>query len=281
MYIPTINVNTPVQQQQQQGMYSMNQNSNKAGETPLTPSSNQTTNVNNGSATKERKRKRKNNEQNANLQVPNQLQSAGNQNTDIPNKNFKWDYNNQMQTSANIKKQLQMNNSPGKPYQNQNGQSNPTNQQMYSSSSIHNQQQQQHSQSPSPLHFSSTNNSNNNNYVQQQQQMNYIASSPKHNHHPNLASPVNYISPANFGPMGSQTGNMSMNQMTGGSASIGGLGSDSGSNSNLSYPPNIVNYITNNNVTATACTNPNSMNSIIIKCSKYVQVSIRTSFFFL
>ena len=273
MYIPSNNVNTPVhqQQQQQQQQFSMNQNSNKTGEMPLTPSSNQATNANNGSATKERKRKRKNNEQNANIQLSNQLQqTASNQNADIPSKNFKWDFNNQMQTSSsqNIKKQLQMNNSPGKPYQSQNGQSNASNQQMY--------QQQQHSQSPSPLHFSSTNNSNNNNYVQQQQQqqqqMNYLASSPKHTHHPNLASPVNYISPANFGPMVSQTGNMNMNQMTGGSASIGCLGSDSGSNSNLSYPPNIVNYITTSNVTATTCTNPNSINAIIIKCNKSIQV---------
>lgn len=153
------------------------------------------------------------------------------------------------------------------------------------------QQQQSHSQSPSPLHFNSNpnptpplNNNNNNNN-------NYIASSPKHNHHANLASPVSYLGLSTYvaNNQGPQGGNGGINNQqivaTGGSGSA--LGSDSGSNSNMSYPTsNFVNFIsTNNNVNNNNNTN-NSNNVIVnnsltdkqnstmsIKFSKFVQVS--------
>lgn len=217
-----------------------------------------------------------------------------------------------------------MNNSPAKPFPGQtqqqlaNGQANnqnatnPNNQQPLanmaqytnSTSVLLNQQQQQqslnhHSQSPSPLHFNlanntSTNNSTNTNtvYVQQQQaqQQAYVASSPKHNHHPNLASPVNYMTPVNYVSMPGQTGTMSMNpvqvgqNIVSGGCGGSGLGSDSGSNSNMSYPPNFVNYITTNNVTTATCSNPvanqvnaNSLNALTIKLHKFAQTEITTN----
>ena len=129
-----------------------------------------------------------------------------------------------------------------------------------------------HSQSPSPLHFNSNNN-NNNSQAQQQQQVSYVASSPKHNHHQNLSSPVNYIGSTYV------TGN---NPVSSGS---GGLGSDSGSNSNLSYPANFVSFITTANSVVNATNSTTQSNSITptnlalmtVKSSKSVQTDITTN----
>lgn len=111
-----------------------------------------------------------------------------------------------------------------------------------------------HSQSPSPLHFTNQNS--------------YVASSPKHNHHhQNLVSPVNYLN-SNYNP---GTNNNNNNVNSNNNALIQQhIGSDSGSNSNLSYPPNFVNFITNpagvQQVSVAACSpqhQPQSLNNII------------------
>lgn len=131
------------------------------------------------------------------------------------------------------------------------------------SSAIIVNQQNHNSHSQSPLHFNSAqinsnnNNANNNNnnsafVQQQQQQISYIASSPKHNHHQNLASPVNYMGNNYVSGGGQLVGTSGMiGVSTGGGVGVGGGGSgtgsgggDSGSNSNLSYPANFVNYLT-------------------------------------
>jgi hypothetical protein len=131
------------------------------------------------------------------------------------------------------------------------------------SSAIIVNQQNHNSHSQSPLHFNSaqinsnnnnTNNNNNSAFVQQQQQISYIASSPKHNHHQNLASPVNYMGNNYVSGGGQLVGTSGMiGVSTGGGVGVGGGGGgsgtgsgggDSGSNSNLSYPANFVNYLT-------------------------------------
>lgn len=236
-----------------------------------------------------------------------QFQAINTGNGDVvSNKNFKWDYpstnlNNQpQQVSSNIKKQL-VNSSPGKPFASQQHVSafNQTNTNNPNSNNILNNQgqlpnialnsntsaviQQQHnhnSHSQSPLHFNSVqinsnNNSNNNNlYVQQQQQqqLNYMASSPKHNHHQNLASPVNYLG-AGYNT-GAAVVNSGVNLSGGsGTGSGGGLGSDSGSNSNQMYPQNFVNvnFLTSNS------NPPTSMPVMTIKSTKSVQTEITTN----
>lgn len=151
-----------------------------------------------------------------------------------------------------------------------------------SNTSVLNQQQNHHSQSPSPLHFNSSNNASG---AQQQQQINYVASSPKHNHHQNLASPVNYMtnyvaSSGGGGVNVCSVGGGGVN--SGGSGSIGALGSDSGSNSNLSYPPNFVSFITTaNSVTTTTVNNstptPTSLAIMTVKSHKCVQTDITTN----
>lgn len=231
--------------------------------------------------------------------------TALNSNGDVnSNKNFKWDYpptslNNQPQqvSTSNIKKQL-VNNSPGKPFATQQhvsafNQTNPnasniinnqgplTNMVLNSNTSAVMQQQHNHnSHSQSPLHFNSVqvnsnnNNSNNNIYVQQQQQMNYLASSPKHNHHQNLASPVNYLGPGNYNNANNNNMASGVNLSGGsGTGSGGGLGSDSGSNSNLTYPQNFNFMTTQTSVSSNA---PTSM-PMTIKSHKSVQTEITTN----
>lgn len=224
------------------------------------------------------------------------------------NKNFKWDYpttnlNSQpQQVSSSVKKQL-ISNSPGKPFANQQqhvsafNQTNPnnpnpnlnnqaplTNMALNSNqSAVIHQQHNHNSHSQSPLHFNSVqvnnnnvnqNNPNNNNiqYVQQQQQqLNYMASSPKHNHHQNLASPVNYMGPGSYSG-GTTIVNSGVNLSGGSGTGSGGMGSDSGSNSNQMYPQNFVNFLTTNNSNA-----PTSMPVMTIKSSKSVQTEITTN----
>ena len=163
------------------------------------------------------------------------------------------------------------------------------------SSSVIQQQHNHNSHSQSPLHFNSiqinanntpnnnsnninnngnNNNNNNNNqnnniqYVQQQQQqqLNYMASSPKHSNHQNLASPVNYMGPGSYSG-GNTLVNSGVNLSGGSGTGSGGMGSDSGSNSNQMYPQNFVNFLTANNSNT-----PTSMPVMAIKLSKSVQV---------
>ena len=148
-------------------------------------------------------------------------------------------------------------------------------------------QQQHNSHSQSPLHFNSvqinsannnnnTNNNNNNSlYVQQQQQqINYMASSPKHNHHQNLASPVNYLGTGGYGTSANNNvaSNNSAVNASSGTGSAGGLcSSDSGSNSNLTYPQNFVNFLSNANTLTSSASNA-SLPLMTIKSTKSVQV---------
>jgi len=183
------------------------------------------------------------------------------------------------------------NNSPGKPYQQQqqqqqqqgqqqsqaNGTTTPTPVQSttptpggnngnnnnnaggnYLSSNHH----QSHSQSPSPLHFNSnpaapaTAAATTTSAVNQSQT--YIASSPKHNHHANMQSPVNYLTA--YPPPLAPSSQAAATTPGGGGGSGSALGSDSGSNSNISFPApaNLINFISSAN------TNTNNSNSIVV-----------------
>ena len=147
------------------------------------------------------------------------------------------------------------------------------------------------SKSPSPQHFNSSlvvnsnqnnnnvNNSSSNNNNQSgggagggyQQNAYLTQSSPKHNHHQNLVSPVNYMGSSSFVPAGASGGGGGGGggMITGGASMIAALGSDSGSNSNMSYPPNFVNFVTANTVTPTVVPS--------IKVTKCVQTEITTN----
>lgn len=113
--------------------------------------------------------------------------------------------------------------------------------------------------------------------MQQQQQMNYLASSPKHNHHQNLASPVNYLGPGSYNTASNNNNMASGVNLSGGSGTGsgggGGLGSDSGSNSNLTYPQNF-NFM---NTQTSVASNAATQIAITIKSHKSVQTEITTN----
>jgi tousled-like kinase len=125
----------------------------------------------------------------------------------------------------------------------------------------------QHSQSP--LHFNSGGNNNNSN-----NNSNQIISSPKHNNHQNLVSPVNYIGLNSQGNIGYVSNLNNINLNTNLTVMASGIDrSDSGSNSNMSYPGNFIGYSAKN----PSPTSQQPQVPTIPKCHRSVQTDITTN----